>query len=373
MTRVALLPGDGIGREVLPVARRVLEAAGFSTTWVELPVGWDEWRARGDALPPETLDALKSCRAAFFGAITSKGPADAERELAPRLKGRGLRYASPILRIRRAFDLGINLRPVRSFPGNPRVRLGPVDLVILRENTEDVYAEIELRPTPKEVLDAWRRAGTPPDRLPAAGPDTALTLRVVTRERTRRLMESAFQHAARRPRGRVSLLEKANVMRATGGLVQEVFREVAAQHPKSRTEELQIDAACAFLVREPARFDVVATTNLFGDIFSDLAAEVAGGLGLAPSANLGKFFALFEPVHGSAPDIAGRGVANPIAAVLSGAMLASHLGASEAANRVERAVEAWFQGKGPFPADLGGRANTAGVERALLRLVENPG
>lgn len=373
MTRVAYLPGDGIGREVLPAARRVLEAAGFAPTWVELPVGWDEWRARGAALPPETLEAMTTCQAAFFGAITSKGPAEAERELESRLQGRGLQYTSPILRIRRAFDLGINLRPVRSFAGNPNLRLGSVDLIVFRENTEDVYADVEARPVPQELLDAWTRAGTPPERLPPPGPDTALTARVTTRGRTRRLLEAAFAHAARRPRRKVTLLEKANVMRATGGLVQEAFREVAARHPQTQAEELQMDAACALMVREPSRFDVVATTNLFGDIFSDLAAEVGGGLGLAPSANLGPSFALFEPVHGSALDIAGRGVADPVAAVLSGAMLARHLGADEAARRAEAAVEAWFGHKGPFPPDLGGTATTAQVEQALVRLVGEAG
>ncbi|MBI2077159.1 MAG: isocitrate/isopropylmalate dehydrogenase family protein [Euryarchaeota archaeon] len=364
MTRVAFLPGDGIGREVLPAARRVLEAAGFKPEWVELPVGWDEWRRSGDALPATTLAAMRKTDAAFFGAITSKGPAEAERELDPSLRGKGIRYASPILRLRKAFDLATNIRPTQTFEGNPNNIRGAIDMVIFRENTEDVYAEVEAHPTPSELIEAWRKAGARSEDLPAAGADTAMTARVITRRRTESIVRAAFDYAAKNNRRRVTLLEKANVMRKTGGLVQEIFRKVATEHPRLETEELQIDAACALCVRDPRRFDVVVATNLFGDIFSDLAAEIAGGLGLAPSANIGAKYALFEPVHGSAPDIAGKGVANPVAAILTGALLARHLGDPGVAHRVEAAVAAWFK-TGPLTADLGGGASTDDVTEKI--------
>lgn len=367
MVRIAFLPGDGIGPEVLPAARSVLEAAGFKATWRELPVGWQEWRRQGDALPPSTLEAMRGTDACFFGAITSKGATEAERELDPALRGKGLRYASPILRLRKQFALNLNLRPVRTFDGNPNNIRGKVDMMVFRENSEDLYSEIEAHPTPPELLDAWRRAGA--KDLPLPGADTALTLRVITRSRTRALVEAGFRFAQEHGRKKVALLEKANVMRKTGGLVQDVFRDVAAGHPSIVAEEYQIDAACAHVVRDPRRFDVVVAPNLFGDIFSDLAAEVAGGLGLAPSANIGASYALFEPVHGSAPDIAGKGVANPVAAVLSGAMMARHLGQAGVADRIERAVEDLFRAGKPFTPDLGGAASTEDIASELRRRV----
>lgn len=365
MTRIAFLPGDGIGREVLPAARTVLEAAGLKADWVELPVGWEEWRNHGDALPPTTVAEMQRTKAAFFGAITSKGEAEAAAELAPELHGKGLRYESPILRLRRTFDLAINYRPVRAWPGIEG-RAG-ADMHLFRENTEDVYAGVEAGPVPESLLRAWEEAGVRKSLLPQAGADTAITARVITRRRTQALVEAAFAFAKRRRRRKVSLLEKANVMRRTGALVQDVFRGVASRHPTIQAEELQIDAVCALVVRDPARFDVVAATNLFGDIFSDVAAEMGGGLGLAPSANLGPTYALFEPVHGSAPDIAGKGIASPVAAVLSGALLADHLGEKDVARRTEEAVRAWFE-HGTKTRDLGGRATTLEAANELARL-----
>jgi isocitrate/isopropylmalate dehydrogenase len=369
MTRIAFLPGDGIGREVLPAARTVLEAAGFKGEWLELPVGWDEWTRNGDALPPATIAAMDRTKAAFFGAITSKGEAEAMAELSPKLRNKGLRYESPILRLRRTFDLAINYRPVRAWPGIEG-RAG-ADMHLFRENTEDVYAGVEVSPVPEALINAWEEAGVRKALLPAPGPDTAITARVITRRRTQALVDAAFDFASRRKRRKVTLLEKANVMRRTGALVQDVFRGAAARHPSIQHEELQIDAACALVVRDPARFDVVAATNLFGDIFSDVAAEMGGGLGLAPSANIGTAYALFEPVHGSAPDIAGQGIANPVAAVLSGALLAGHLGQPEVARRVEDAVLRWFRDGQAKTKDLGGRATTTEAAKELARLASS--
>lgn len=364
MTRVAYLPGDGIGREVLPVARKVLDAAGFQADWVELPMGWDEWRTHGDALPASTLAALRRCDAGLLGAVTSKPDAEAERELAPSLRGRGLRYRSPIVRLRQELNLYANVRPIRSYLGNPRNLSDDVDLVIFRENTEDLYAGLETRGFPQTLAEAWRQAA-PDARIPPIGNSTAITGRVITRQATERLIRGAFEYASREGRKKVTLVEKANVMRATGGLVREIFQEVAAGFPSIEAAEENIDAACARLVRRPGDFDVLVATNLFGDILSDIAAEVAGGLPLAPSGNLGDGFGLFEPVHGSAPDIAGRGVANPLGAVLAAAMLARHLGQQEMAEAVEQAV-ARLVAHGRFrPRDLGGTTSTSDVGDAL--------
>lgn len=306
MTHVACLPGDGIGPEVTAVARRVLETAGLEATWSEHMVGWTCWTTDGDPLPSETLDACREADAVLFGAITSQPDAEAQAALPEHLRD-GRSYRSPILRLRRELGLWANVRPA-SGPG--------IDLVLFRENTEGLYAGVERRPDP----------------------DTAVTERVITRAATTRICEAAFEHAERHGRSKVTLIEKANVLRATGGLVREVFHAVAARHPGIQAEELHVDAACALLVRDPGRFDVVVATNLFGDIFSDVAAEVAGGIGTAASANLGDARGLFEPVHGSAPDIAGRGLADPRGAVAAGAMMARHLGQTAVAERVENAL-----------------------------------
>jgi isocitrate/isopropylmalate dehydrogenase len=317
LTHVAVLPGDGIGPEVTAVARRVLEAAGLEATWSEHPVGWSEWCRVGEPLPAATLDACRAADAILFGAITSKPDDEAQRALPAAL--RGTSYRSPILRLRHELVLWANVRPVR---GNG------LDLVIFRENTEGLYAGLE--------TDGAALQGV----FPGLAADAAVSLRVVTPAATRRIFEAAFRHAEAEGRLRVTLVEKANVLRRSGGLVRRIFYEVAADFPDLEADDLHIDAACALLVRDPSRFDVVVATNLFGDILSDLAAELSGGLATAASANLGDHRALFEPVHGSAPDIAGTGVADPRGAVAAAAMLARHVGQADVAVRIEQALAA---------------------------------
>lgn len=347
--RIALLPGDGIGPEVTAVARRVAEAAGLQAHWQEHAVGWDEWCQRGNPLPDETLDGCRDADAVFLGAVTSKGEREAEQELAPWLQGQGLRYTSPILQLRRSLGLHTNLRPAI---GNG------MRLMVFRENSEGLYAGHEAHPVPEGL-----RAHFP--GLPT-GADTAITLRVVTRAAIERVARSAFAYAQAHGEHRVTLVEKPNVLRATGALVQAAFDDVAKEFPKIDTETLNIDAACALLVRDPSRFQVIVATNLFGDILSDLAAELSGALSLAASANLGDAHALFEPVHGSAPDIAGQGIANPLGAVRSAAMMARHLGQGDVADRIDKAVDTVLANADLRSRDQGGEASTEMIEQGLL-------
>lgn len=350
--KVVVLPGDGIGPEVTDVALRVAEAAGFQAEPEPRPIGWRLWQEQGDPLPPQTLEACKKADAVFLGAITSKPEDQAQRELAESLQGKGLTYRSPIVRLRQELGLYLNIRPVR---GNG------VDLVVFRENTEDLYAGQEARPVPAGLQEHF--PGLP------TGEDAAVSLRVITQTATRRLCEAAFAHAEASGRDRVTLVEKPNVLRATGGLVREVFQETAREHPRIHADELNVDAACALLVREPDRFQVVVATNLFGDILSDLTAELAGGLALAPSMNLGEHAALFEPVHGSAPAIAGKGTADPIGAVQTVALMARHLGQEEAAQRIERSVEQVLAQRDLSTSGMRPQVETAQVEKALLDAV----
>lgn len=362
--RIAYVPGDGIGPEVLAVARRVLEAAGFEAHWNEYAIGWEEWCKRGEPLPAQTLQAIRDADATLFGAITSKPAEDAERELAPHLRGKGLEYQSPIVRLRQELTLGVNVRPCKSWPGNPNNLRNDVDVVIFRENTEDLYSGVEAHPL-DPALQAALKASAPKGRVPDAGDASAVGVRVLTRAAWERLLIAAFEFAQRSNRKTVTLVDKPNVMRTTGRFLRQIFLEVSPHYPEIETRQENIDAACALMLRDPARFDVVVTTNTFGDILSDVAAEVSGGLALAPSANLGTDCAIFEPVHGSAPSIALTGRANPLAAVLAGAMMARHLGEDDVASRIEAAVADYLQRGRSLPRDLGGQADIGEVETEL--------
>jgi isocitrate/isopropylmalate dehydrogenase len=346
---VAVLPGDGIGPEVTGVAIKVLQAAGLDAAFSFHPVGWRQWCETGEPLPAATLAACKSADAVLFGAITSKPETEAQAEVAPHLRG-NVRYRSPILRLRKELDLYANVRPCQ---GNG------MDLVLFRENTEGLYAGLETATVSPSLRTAF----------PGLPDDAAVSLRVITPQGARRISEAAFAYAEANGRKRVTLLEKANVLRETGGLMRREFWAVAARYPHIIADELHIDAACARVVSHPDDFDVVVATNLFGDIFSDVAAAVSGGLPLAASASLGSRHLLFEPVHGSAPDIAGRGIANPLGAVKAAAMLAGRLGQPEVERRIEAAVQDLLAGD-VLPRDLGGSATTAQVEGALLAQLE---
>ena len=368
---IVLLPGDGIGPEVTRAAQRVLIEAGLRATFEERAIGWREWCERGEPLPPETLEAVRGASATLMGAITSKPEGEAARELAPALRGRGLKYRSPIVRLRQELDLYAGLRPARAWPGVEGARCG-TDMLTVRESTEGMYAGVEI-----EDLDGDRAAmihyGLATLRERARG-RVALSARVTTEHASRRIVRVAMEEARRRARragetARVTLLEKPNILRATGGLMLEAARAVATDYPDVVLEVENIDAACMHAVMDPARYGVVVAENLFGDIFSDLAAGLAGGPGLAPSASVGDRHALFEPVHGSAPDIAGKGVANPIAAILSGAMLAAHVGQGDVASRIERAVGITLRDSdaATLTPDLGGLGTTATLTDAILR------
>jgi homoisocitrate dehydrogenase len=330
MVFICLIPGDGVGQEVIPAARRVLEAVLPGARYETAEAGWECFLRRGTSLPEATLQAARSADATLFGATQS--PLE-------RVEG----YFSPILALRRQLDLYANLRPVTALqPGS-----AGVDLLIVRENTEGLYAGRE------------RSDG-----------ETAIAERVVTRRASERIARTAFEQARRREsiretpsrRAKVTIVHKANVLKLSDGLYREACRTIAARFPDVEAEEMLVDTTAMQLVRDPGRFDVIVTTNLFGDILSDLAAGLVGGLGVAPSANLGDGrAAVFEPVHGSAPDIAGRGIANPIGAILSAALLLEHLGHDAGARRVRQAVEATATA-GIMTPDLGG---TAGTEEAL--------
>lgn len=341
--RIAWLPGDGIGPEVMSAARIVLDALSFDAEYVPADIGWACWQAEGDPLPERTLGLLRRTDCALLGAVTSKPGDDAERELAPHLRATGLRYFSPIVRLRQTLDLHTNLRPCRAYPGNPSNVRDDVDLVVFRENTEGLYGGIEWYPLPRPLAEqmAAPRTGHPGRMRPwlerGLG-NVALSTRLMSRQGCERICRNAFAYARQHGRRRVTLVEKPNVLRETGGLMTTTFRAVAEGFPGIEATEANVDAACMWLVQEPGRYDVLVAENMFGDVISDLGAGLAGGLGYACSANLGDEYAVFEPSHGSAPDIAGTGTANPVAMILTARMMLEWLGETRLASRLEQAV-----------------------------------
>ena len=355
--RVAWLPGDGIGQEVCDAARLVLDAAGFEAEYLHGDIGWEFWCKEGDALPPRTLELLRTTHCAFFGAITSKPAADAARELAPHLQGQGLTYRSPIVRMRQMLDLYICLRPCRAWPGNPLNYREDIDLVVFRENTEGMYIGVEFPAVPESFL-----AEPAMKRIPA---DAAISIRSVTRRASRRIVEAAFQYAVKNGRRKVTAVHKANVLRATCGVFLEAAQEVAARYPQIQFDTANVDAMCMWLIKNPQNYDVIVTTNLFGDILSDLCAQLVGGMGFAYSGNIGDTYAVFEPTHGSAPKYAGLNKVNPLASILAAKMMVEWLGETEIARNIENAIAGLIECGKVRTYDMGGSAGTMDIARGV--------
>jgi len=331
--RVAVIPGDGIGPEVVEATLHVLEALqdavkGLELEFVSVEAGDGALRKYGRALPDDSLRVIAEEAEACL-----KGPV-------------GESAADVIVKLRLLLDLYANVRPFKSYPGVPSLR-PDIDFVIVRENTEDVYKGWEFEVVPNEA---------------------AVCLRPITRAGSMRIARYAFNLAERRGgKRKVTAVHKANVMRVTDGLFARCCREVALEHPSVAFEEMYVDACAMQLVRKPQEFDVIVTTNMFGDILSDEAAALVGGLGLAPAANIGDGRAIFEPVHGSAPKYAGRGVANPCATILAAKMMLDWLGEGEAASRLERAVEEALRAGEHLTPDLGGRSSTMDMAKDIAK------
>ena len=331
MYRIAVVPGDGIGREVIPAAVKVLEATGLGFDFHNVDVGYEVYKKTGTPVPDEAMDSIKESPVCLFGATTTPvGSGD---------------YKSATLTLRKALNVYANVRPAKSYPVRGARR--DVDLVVLRENTEGLYSGVEFE-----------------------GEDAAYTLRVITRRASERISRFAFELAQGR-RGRVTVVTKANIMRKTCGLFRGVALEVAGEYPDVEVDEQLVDVAAMRLVMRPQAFDVILAPNLFGDILSDEAAGLVGGIGLAPSANVGSRYALFEPVHGSAPDITGKGRANPIAAILSGKMMLEHLQEAVWAQRIEDAVVSVVREGRHLTPDLGGSSTTDELADAVIDAMGN--
>ncbi len=326
--KICLLSGDGIGPEVIASAKDVLSALPLQWDFVESGIGFGEYQRSGSPLPDSTLQAIRHADATLFGAVTTP----------PNLAG----YFSPVVRMRQALDLYANLRPCKSIPhesSKPNI-----DIIIVRENTEGLYSGIE--------------------RIEDDG-DKAITERVITRKGSERIIRKAFDLARQTNRKSVHVIHKANVLRQTCGLFRSVALEVANEYPEITMTEMLVDTCAMELIRAPEQFEVIVTTNLFGDILSDEACMFVGGLGVAASGNIGTGASVFEPVHGSAPPLAGTGKANPIAMLLATAMLLDHINEKEYAQKLNSAIQACITNKETTP-DLGGVLTTDEVTKKVI-------
>jgi isocitrate/isopropylmalate dehydrogenase len=363
---IAWLPGDGVGVDVMDAARVVLDKLQLDAQYTHGDIGWEFWCTEANALPDRTIDLIKKSDGTLFGAITSKPKEEAEAELAPALRGKGHIYASPIVRLRQEFNLRTNLRPCKAYPGNPLNYRDDIDIVVFRENTEDLYSGVEFFPFPDEVREVVKKHNKKMarfDKHPAG--EVAVSLRINTKTGCRNIITDAFDFAKKTGRKTVTVVEKPNVIRETSGLMIRTAREVAKNYPGIELWETNIDAMCMWLIKNPNDYSVLVTSNMFGDIISDLCAQLVGGLGFACSGNIGDQTAVFEPTHGSAPKYAGMYKVNPVAMLLSVKMMLDWLGEVDKGTRLENAIAAVIKEGKVRTYDMGGKNTTMEMAHAV--------
>ena len=363
--KIAWMPGDGIGVDVMDATKIVLDALKFDAEYIPADIGWEIWRKEGDAFPKRTIDILNNVDAALFGAITSKPKEEAEAELVPELKGKGLKYLSPIVRMRQMFNLYSNLRPCKAYKGNPLNFKDDIDIVVFRENTEDLYAGVEYFPVPDDLRIMLNKHPKMKEFANDPNDEMALSLRIMTKDGCTNIVRSAFEYAKKYGRKKITLIEKPNVIRETSGMMTRIARAISKEYPSIKFDEVNVDAACMWLVKNPESFDVIVTSNMFGDIVSDLAAQLVGGLGFASSGNIGDKVAVFEPTHGSAPKYAGQHKVNPIACILAAKLMLDYLKEEKAAGKIENAVaQVIMEGK-VRTYDMGGKNTSIEVAKEI--------
>ncbi|RLC43393.1 MAG: isocitrate/isopropylmalate dehydrogenase family protein [Candidatus Coatesbacteria bacterium] len=353
--RIARIPGDDSGHDVMEACMIALEPLGLDVEWVDADAGWCMWEKYGNTVPEKTWEVLRSTDCCLFGSITSR----------PNVPG----FKSAILQIRQGMDLYCNLRPVKAYKGVPLNYRDDIDMVIFRENTEGLYSGLDYDQIPDEALALKAVKEKLGDVLPD---EASMSIRLFTRKACRRIAVSAFEYANKYGRKRVTAVHKANVIRATCGMFLEEARKVAENYPEIEYEEQNVDATAMWLIKNPEWYDVLVTTNMFGDIISDEAAQLVGGLGFSSSGNIGDEYALFEPTHGSAPKYAGQYRLNPTAMILSAKLMLEWLGEMEMASRLEGGIIKVLERLNPNEVtyDLGGSATSLEMARAIADAIE---
>jgi 3-isopropylmalate dehydrogenase len=366
--KIAWLPGDGVGNDVMEAARLVLNAMNLDAEYIHGDIGWEFWKHEGEALPQRTLDMMKNTDCALFGAITSKPKEEAVAELDDNLKGKGFIYFSPIVKLRQNFNLHTNLRPCKAYPGNPLNLKEGIDLVVFRENTEGMYGGVEFHPVPQEVFDALANNHPKMKNFKQYGLENlAISTRIMSRQKCRNIVKQAFKYAKEHGYKSVTVVDKPNVLRETGGLMVRSAREIASEFPEIELWETNIDAQTMWLVKNPMDYGIMVAENMFGDILSDLAAQLVGGLGFASSANIGDDYAVFEPTHGSAPKYAGLYKVNPMAMLLTTKLMLNWLGEKNQSVQLEKAISRVIKNAEIKTYDMGGNNSTLEVAEAVIR------
>jgi len=352
--QIAWLPGDGVGNDVMDAAKIVLDVINLDAEYIPGDIGWEFWKKEGDPLPNRTINLLKETDCGLFGAITSKPNDEAQKELDPELRNKEFVYSSPIVRLRQTFNLHTNLRPCRAFAGNPLNYRDDIDLVVFRENTEGLYAGVEFHPVPNEIFNALmsHKKMKKFENIPLN--DMAISTRIFTRNACQNIIRQAFEYAKEHNRKSVTLVEKPNVIRETSGMMVQEARNIAKNYQGIELWETNVDAMCMWLVKNPQTYDVLVASNMFGDIISDLSAQLVGGLGFAASGNIGDNFAVFEPTHGSAPKYAGMYKVNPTAMLMSVKLMLDWLGEKNDAKKLEQAIAEVIKDGKIRTYDLGG-------------------
>ena len=367
--KIALLPGDGIGKDVMDAAHIVLNALDLDAEYIYGDVGWEFWKKEGNPLPARTIEMMKETDCALFGAITSKPKDEAQKELPEYLRGK-VEYFSPIVKLRQLFDLYANVRPCKAYEGNPLNYRNDIDLVIFRENTEGLYSGVEFYPIPQEVRKAIEIHPNMNRFKDIPNEDMAISLRIFTRKGCHRIIKKAFEYAKEHGRKKLTIVEKPNVIRETSGMMVEEARKLAKNYPSIESNEANVDAMAMWLVKNPQNYDILVTSNMFGDIISDLAAQLVGGLGFAYSGNIGDKYAIFEPTHGSAPKYAGKYVVNPTAMLLSVKMMLDWLGEKKMATKLENAIAKTIKDGIVRTYDMGGNSTTLEMAEEVVKNME---
>jgi 3-isopropylmalate dehydrogenase len=348
----------------------VLDKLGFDAEYYCGDIGWEFWCKEGNALPARTIQTLQKTDACLFGAITSKPKEEAEKDLCHELQGKGLTYQSPILQLRHEFNLHTNIRPCKAYAGNPLNYRDDINIVVFRESTECLYVGIEFHPVPEPLLQALMEFHPRARKYFGMNPDDiAMSTRVMTRQRCEGIARGAFEFARRYGYRSVTAVEKPNVTRETSGMLFREARKIAKQFTDIDFYEANVDAMCMWLLKNPQHYGVLLTSNLFGDILSKLCSQLVGGLGFGCSANIGENYALFEPIHGSAPKYAGQYRVNPIGIILAARMMLDYLNESEMANTLETAIAKVIRDGKLRTYDMGGAASTIDMAKAIAEKI----
>ncbi len=363
--KIAWLPGDGVGNDVMDCAKRILDEISLDAEYLPGDVGWEFWKNEGDPLPQRTIDLLSECDCCLFGAITSKPNQEAQKELKAELKGQGYVYSSPIVRLRQHFNLHTNMRPCKAFEGNPLNYRDDIDIVVFRENTQGLYAGVEFSPVPENIFKALNTHPKMEKFKDVPLSDMAISTRIFTRDGCKSIINQGFNYADKHNRKSVTIVEKPNVIRETSGMMVEEARKIAKKYPNIELWETNIDAMCMWLVKNPQDYDVLVSSNMFGDIISDLCAQLVGGLGFAASGNIGDNLAIFEPTHGSAPKYAGQYKVNPTAMLLSVKMMLEWLGEKEDAEKLQNAIATVIKEGKVKTYDMGGNNTSIEVAKEI--------